>query len=46
MDCAAVTGGIVQDASSGVGEYGYEHCGICKHVCVEGRQDCIQFGNE
>ena len=35
MDCAAVTGGIVQDASSGVGEYGYEHCGICKHVCVE-----------
>ena len=35
MDCAAVTGGIVQDASSGVGEYGYEHCGMCKHVCVE-----------
>ena len=35
MDCAAVTGGVVQDASQGVGEYGFEHCGVAKHVCVE-----------
>ena len=35
LDCAAVTGGTVQDASQGVGEYEFKHCGKVGHVSVE-----------
>ena len=35
MDVAAVTGGKVQDASSGIGDYLYEYCGSCKKVTIE-----------
>lgn len=35
MDCAAVCSGIVQDASQGVGEYEFKHCGKVGHVSVE-----------
>ena len=35
MDCAAVCSGIVQDASQGVGEYEFKHCGKVGHVAVE-----------
>ena len=35
MDCAAVCSGTVQDASQGVGEYEFKHCGKVSHVVVE-----------
>ena len=35
MDIAAVTGGTVQDASTGVGDYLFEHCGRCDKISVE-----------
>jgi chaperonin GroEL len=35
MDIAAVTGGTVQDASSGVGDYLFEHCGRCDKITIE-----------
>ncbi|MCR5742022.1 MAG: hypothetical protein K6G38_06160 [Gammaproteobacteria bacterium] len=35
MDIAAVTGGTVQDASSGVGDYLFEHCGHCDKITIE-----------
>ena len=35
MDLAAVTGGTVQDASSGVGDYLFEHCGFANHCVIE-----------
>lgn len=43
MDCAAVTGGTVQDASSGVGEYEFKHCGKADHVCVEQEKSLFNF---
>lgn len=35
MDVAAVTGGTVQDASAGVGDYLYEYCGFAHKVTIE-----------
>ena len=35
MDIAAVTGGTVQDASAGVGDYLFEYCGHTDHVTIE-----------
>ena len=35
MDIAAVTGGTVQDASTGVGDYLFEHCGRCDKIQIE-----------
>jgi hypothetical protein len=35
MDVAAVTGGTVQDASAGVGDYLYEYCGFAHKITVE-----------
>ena len=35
MDIAAVTGGTVQDASSGVGDYLFEYCGHCSKIAIE-----------
>jgi len=35
MDLAAVTGGVVQDASNGVGDYKYEYCGKANHCVIE-----------
>lgn len=35
MDIAAVTGGTVQDASSGVGDYLFAHCGHADHIEIE-----------
>lgn len=35
MDIAAVTGGTVQDASAGVGDYLFEYCGKCNKVTIE-----------
>ena len=35
MDIAAVTGGTVQDASAGVGDYLFEYCGKTDKVTVE-----------
>ena len=35
MDVAAVTGGTVQDASSGVGDYLFEYCGKVDRITVE-----------
>lgn len=35
MDVAAVTGGIVQDASNGVGDYLFEYCGKCDKITIE-----------
>ena len=35
MDIAAVTGGIVQDASSGVGDYLFKHCGKADKITIE-----------
>ena len=35
MDLAAVTGGTVQDASNGVGDYLFEYCGFAKHAVIE-----------
>ena len=35
MDVAAVTGGTVQDASAGVGDYLYEYCGFAHKVAIE-----------
>lgn len=35
MDVAAVTGGAVQDASNGIGEYAYEYCGFAHKICIE-----------
>ena len=35
MDLAAVTNGVVQDASNGVGDYKYEYCGHADHVVIE-----------
>lgn len=43
MDCAAVTGGTVQDASAGVGEYEFKHCGKAKHVSVELDKSVFSF---
>ena len=35
MDIAAVTGGKVQDASTGIGDYLFEHCGRCDKIQIE-----------
>ena len=35
MDVAAVTGGTVQDASAGVGDYLYEYCGFAHKITIE-----------
>lgn len=35
MDIAAVTGGQVQDASNGIGDYLFEYCGHCKKITIE-----------
>ena len=35
MDIAAVTGGTVQDASAGVGDYLFEHCGKTDKITIE-----------
>lgn len=35
MDVAAVTGGTVQDASAGVGDYLYGYCGFAHKVTIE-----------
>ena len=35
MDVAAVTGGTVQDASNGVGDYLFEYCGKCDKITIE-----------
>lgn len=43
MDCAAVTGGTVQDASTGVGEYEFKYCGNAKHVVVEQEKSLFNF---
>lgn len=43
MDCGAVTGGTVQDASTGVGEYEFKHCGKCPYVCVEQEKSLFKF---
>lgn len=43
MDCAAVTGGTVQDASTGVGEYEFKYCGKAKHVVVEQEKSLFNF---
>jgi chaperonin GroEL (HSP60 family) len=43
MDCAAVTGGTVQDASTGVGEYEFKYCGKADHVCVEQEKSLFNF---
>ena len=44
MDIAAVTGGTVQDASTGVGEYLFEHCGFIDKITIE--QDKTLFNSE
>ncbi|MBP5446096.1 MAG: hypothetical protein J6Y28_08000 [Acholeplasmatales bacterium] len=44
MDIAAVTGGTVQDASTGVGEYLFEHCGFIDQIVIE--QDKTLFNAE
>ena len=43
MDCAAVTEGTVQDASQGVGEYEFKHCGKVSHVSVEVDKTIFSF---
>lgn len=43
MDCAAVTGGTVQDASTGVGEYEFKYCGKANHVVVEQEKSLFNF---
>ena len=45
MDCAAVCLGTVQDASAGVGEYEFKHCGKIEHVCVEIDKAIFNFHN-
>ena len=35
MDIAAVTGGQVQDASNGIGDYLFEYCGKAKRISIE-----------
>ena len=35
MDIAAVTQGTVQDASTGIGDYLFEHCGRCDKISIE-----------
>lgn len=45
MDCAAVCLGTVQDASAGVGEYEFKHCGKIEHVCVEIDKAIFNFYN-
>ena len=43
MDCAAVTNGTVQDASTGVGEYEFKYCGKTAHVVVEQEKSLFSF---
>lgn len=45
MDCAAVCLGTVQDASAGVGEYEFKHCGKIEHVTVEIDKAIFNFHN-